>query len=162
MEVYTSDSSVSDGDVPEQRVLDYGHSNLTTDYVENDFFGYKTNSVTETILLNHNALISIPLSIVRFVNLKVLDLSSNNLMELPDVVGKLPLKTLIVKNNRLTNDALPKSLKTKRGSLRELNLSGNLFTQFPDQVLELTTLKYLYLGGNKITSMSKDVWKLQR
>jgi Leucine-rich repeat (LRR) protein len=162
MELYTSDSSISDGEIPDQKIMDYGHSNLTTDYVENDFFGYKVNTVTDTILLNHNALISVPLSISKFINLKVLDLSSNNLVELPDVITQCPLKTLIAKNNRLTNDSLPKSLLKKSGSMRELNLSGNCFTHFPEQVLELTSLKYLYLGGNKITNVSKDIWKLKR
>jgi len=105
----------------------------------------------------------LPQSLGKFNNLRTLDLSSNNLTSLPDVLALCPITSLIAKNNRLSNDSLPKSLLSKCGDgiLRELNLSGNLFTHFPEHVLELKGLKFLYLGGNQITSISKDIWKLQ-
>lgn len=165
MDIYTSDSS--DSDSREQKTLDYGRQNLITEALNDNLVNlYKTNKSygdIETIFLNHNALKHLPPSIGKFYNLRTLDLSSNHLTSLPDVLALCPLNSLIAKNNRLSNESLPKSLLSKCGDgmLRELNLSGNLFTHFPDNVLELKGLKFLYLGGNQITSISKDIWKLQ-
>lgn len=116
----------------------------------------------ETVLLAHNLLRTVPLSLARFFNLHVLDISANGLTELPDFLAALPLTSLIAKNNALTDRSLPKTMLSRTGVLRELNLSGNQLTRFPDQILELRGLKYLYLGGNKIGAIPKDVWKVQR
>jgi len=117
----------------------------------------------EICLINHNQLNIIPPSILKFFNLKILDLSNNQLNHIPDELFKLPLNTLIIKNNYLTNESLPKTFilnKMGQSTLKELNLSGNMLNYFPDQLLELNKLKYLYLGGNKIQSISKDIWKM--
>lgn len=164
MEVYTSDSSDSDS---RDKSLDYGHSNLSEDYMSDNFnFLYKSEQSygeIETILLNHNSLNTLPASITKFYNLKVLDLSSNGLVSLPDCIMNLPLTSLIVKNNFLTNKSLPKNFTTKSGGfLKELNLSGNKLEHFPDQALELKNLRYLYLGGNRISTISKDIYKLRK
>lgn len=160
MEQYTSDSS--DSDSREAKTLDYGRLKLSTDYVEDNMLGlYRTDAI-ETIFLNHNLLTSVPVSIVKFTNLRVLDLSSNSLTALPDILSKCPLTTLIAKNNLLTNDSLPKCFGAKTGAMREINLSGNQLTHFPDHVLDLKGLRFLYLGGNQIPSISKDIWKLQK
>ena len=59
---------------------------------------------------------------------------------------------LIARNNRLADDGLPKSFAVT-DELRELNLGGNVFTTFPEQVLDFVNLRYLYLGGNAITNV---------
>ncbi|XP_055844056.1 leucine-rich repeat-containing protein 58 [Episyrphus balteatus] len=163
MEVYTSDSS--DTDTRELKTLDYGRMNLSEITLEDDLNSgtkskLKSQKDIETMLLNHNRLKIIPPAIKSFVNLKILDLSSNTLTELPEAVSSLPLVTLIAKNNMLTNSSLPKSLVSKNSTLKELNLSGNLLTHFPDQLLELRYLRYLYVGGNQISNISKDIWKM--
>lgn len=166
MEVYTSDSS--DSDSHEQKTLDFSRLGLTVECLEENLSHlHEISKLTdiETVLLNHNLITTLPsLTLTRFNNLHVLDLSSNGLTQLPqDLLQICPLNKLILKNNLLTNSSLPKCFKSARFSgLRELNLSGNLLTHFPDAVLELNTLKYLYLGANKITSISKDIWRLQR
>lgn len=178
MELYTSDSS--DTDSREQKTCDFGRMNLDLVTLE-DHLGspqkavLKASSDIETMLLNHNRLVGLPRMLQQFSNLKILDLSSNAITLLPDAICQLPLVTLIVKNNLLTNSSLPKSLLAKHMStgtgagagvgsstLKELNLSGNQLSHFPEQVTELKQLKYLYLGGNKISSISKDIWKMQR
>lgn len=178
MELYTSDSS--DTDSREQKTCDFGRMNLDLVTLE-DHLGspqkavLKASSDIETMLLNHNRLVGLPRMLQQFSNLKILDLSSNAITLLPDAICQLPLVTLIVKNNLLTNSSLPKSLLAKHmgtgtgagagvgsSTLKELNLSGNQLSHFPEQVTELKQLKYLYLGGNKISSISKDIWKMQR
>ncbi|KAH8415383.1 hypothetical protein KR222_006524 [Zaprionus bogoriensis] len=181
MEVYTSDSS--DTDSREQKTCDFGRMNLDLHTLE-DHLGspqkalLKASGDIETMLLNHNRLVGLPRMLLQFSNLKILDLSSNAITQLPDAICQLPLVTLIVKNNLLSNASLPKSLLGKLAAgpatgtgtgavvgsgstLKELNLSGNQLTHFPEQVTELRQLKYLYLGGNKISSISKDIWKMQ-
>lgn len=165
MDVYTSDSS--DSDSQEQKTLDYGRLGLTADCLEDNLTHlHKFNKLNdiETVLLNHNLLTILPhQTFCKFINLHVLDLSANGLTCLPqELINHCPLTKLIVKNNLLRNDTLPKCLKSKNNTLKELNLSGNLLTQFPENILELTGLRYLYLGANKITSVSKDIWRLQR
>lgn len=165
MEVYTSDSS--DSDSREQKTLDYGRLGLTAECLDDNLthlHGINKISEIETILLNHNGLTDLPVSpLCKFMNLRVLDLSSNGLRRLPqELLVQCNLSTLIVKNNLLDNESLPKFLQAKHGSLRELNLSGNQFTQFPENILRLTNLKYLYLGANKITAIPKEIWKMHR
>lgn len=163
MEVYTSDSS--DSESRELKSLNYARLELTATVLEDTFLKLypsdKAYGDIETMLLNHNLLKMVPISISKFTSLQVLDLSSNNLTTLPDFLMHCPLTSLIAKNNFLNNESLPKSLISKTGVLRELNLSGNFLSHFPDQVMELRGLKYLYMGGNKIKSIPKDIWKVQ-
>ena len=169
MEVYTSDSS--DTDSRESKTLDFGRMQLSEITLEDDLHSpqkqrIKSHKDIETLLLNQNCLVSIPShGLQQFVNLKILDISSNNLRQLPEALTQLPLVTLVAKNNQLTNKSLPKSFlnsNTKSSTLKELNLSGNLMTHFPDQVLELKQLRYFYAGSNKIASISKDIWRMHR
>lgn len=158
MENYTSDSSDSDSS---GKVIDLAYLLLETTTVNENLeklSGEKSVEV-ESIILHHNQLISFPQNLFKFENITILDVSNNGLEVLPDVFEHCKLTTLIAKNNCLQNDSLPKTF-TPNPNLRELNLSGNHFETFPEQVIDLVNLKYLYLGGNKIKSISKNVWKL--
>lgn len=171
MQNYTSDSSESDS-----HTIDYQNRNWTVSKVEenllNLFQEESANDEIETVILYNNHLTSLPLSLLKFKNLHTLDVSNNNLASLNDEVFLFcPLRTLIAKNNLLTNESLPKTFLSKSsssaashklGQLRELNLSGNMLTRFPHQVLELHSIKYLYLNGNIIQSIDKDIWKLKK
>lgn len=162
MESYTSDSSDSDS-----HTIDYHNRNLTLSKVEDDFLNmFATASAygdIETIILYNNQLASFPTSLGKFANLNTLDVSNNYLTTLNfEVIVQCPLKALIAKHNQLTNESLPKTFMSKPGQLRELNLSGNQLTHFPDQVIELKSLKYLYLNGNLIEKIHKDVWKMKK
>lgn len=162
MENYTSDSSESDS-----HTIDYQNRNLTLSKVEDDFLKMFSSrgaySDIETIILYNNQLSSVPQSLVKFNNLNTLDISNNFLTTLNfEVFAQCPLRTFIAKNNLLTNDSLPKAFMSKAGQLRELNLSGNQLTHFPDQIVELKSIKYLYLNGNLIQKIHKDIWKLSK
>lgn len=165
MEVqYTSESS--DSDSREEKTVDISHRNLTTNEVEERLGQMYLKPVVlsdiENVFLHHNMLSSIPMAVIKFNNLKVLDISSNNLTVIPDVINQCPLVTLIAKNNKLTNESLPKILFAKGKNIKEINLSGNRFEFFPEQLLELRTLRYLYLGGNQINQIPATVSKMQR
>lgn len=167
MDTYSSDTYTSDSSESDSHTIDYQNRNLTVSKVEDDILNmFKTESAygdIETIVLYNNQLSSLPLSIVKFGNLHTLDISNNYLTTLNmEVFVQCPLRTLIAKNNLLTNDSLPKTFTSKSGQLRELNLSGNQLTHFPDQVLELKSIKYLYLNGNLIQKIHNDIWKLAK
>lgn len=114
------------------------------------------------LLLNNNLLIEISANICKFENLITVDISCNNLPFLSDDLCKLRnLRRLIAKENRFDDLSLPKSLgEHLNANLEVLNLSGNMFTQFPPQLLELESLKELYLGGNKISALPKNYDRL--
>lgn len=163
MENYTSDSSDSDNAT---KVLEFSHLSLEAEVIDHNLEVLaedekKPTSEIESIILRHNRLSKFPESIVKFSNLKTLDISSNGLTILPDIFEHCPLTTLIAKNNNLTNESLPKTF-TISSTLRELNLSGNQLNNFPEQVFDFFNLKYLYLGGNQISSISRQVWKLTK
>ncbi|XP_049875153.1 leucine-rich repeat-containing protein 58 [Pectinophora gossypiella] len=162
MEYYTSDSC--DSDTREQKTLD-----LTSQFIDTETFASELRSVVdekdcaenyEIILLNHNRITSLPETINRFCNLKILDVSNNRLTSLPDILKNCPLTSLIAKHNQLTNESLPKCFSSSKNTIKELNLSGNQMNFFPEQVLELKSLKYLYLGGNQIQKIPKEIRKL--
>lgn len=162
MESYTSDSS--DSDSSSEKVLDFSFLSLEPEVIDHNLIvlleADKPTAV-ESLILHHNRLCSVPENLIKFSNLKILDISSNNLKCLPDILQYCPLTHLIAKNNALTDNSLPKTFSSS-STLKELNLSGNQLTEFPEQILVFNSLKYLYLGGNQIVSISKNIWKLTK
>lgn len=167
MEYYTSDSSEGDstnGD--EISTLDYSYMTLDSALLEHNLEAF-TNSEhkpaphVKTLLVYHNEIEFLTPVITRFTNLKYLDISSNALPELPPELCQCPLTTLIAKNNRFTNKGLPPTF-SKLVHLKELNFNGNNFSYFPPEILELANIKFLYMGGNKITEIPKDIKRLKR
>lgn len=130
---------------------------------------YALSSVPEAvqtiskILLNNNLIKTIPPIIGHFTNIQTLDLSSNFIKILDENICKLNgLKHLIARDNQLEDNSLPKCLGTQLSNLEVVNFSGNLFTQFPYQLLEIRSIKEIYLGSNKISSMPRCYEQLQR
>lgn len=162
MENYTSDSSDSDSEG--NRVIDLAYFQLHTEAVDNnleEYFNEKQRFLAiEKIILHHNQLQALPENLLRFSNTRILDISNIGLSLLPDVFC-LPLTVLIAKNNALKNDSFPKNI-SKCHTLKELNLSGNHLFQFPEQILDFINLRYLYLGGNRMQQISKNIWKLKK
>jgi Leucine-rich repeat (LRR) protein len=164
-----SSSTDSSSDSSDIHTIDYQNRNMTLSQVENDFLNlFKVESAyaeIETVILYNNHLSSLPISLLKFTNLHTLDISNNNVATLNvEVFLQCPLRTLICKNNLLTNESLPKTFasKSKLGQLRELNLSGNMLTRFPNQLFELQSIKYLYLNGNLIQTIPKDIGRMKK
>lgn len=159
MENYTSDSSEN-----EDKIIDYAYFLLDIETVDKNLEEFtadpkKSFLEIEHIILHHNILSRVPDNVHKFSNVRTLDISNNGLEVLPDIFKNCPLTTLVAKNNLLTNDSLPKSFSNCT-SLRELNLSGNRFHTFPEQILEFINLKYLYMGGNQMVNISRNIYKL--
>ncbi|XP_010545374.1 PREDICTED: plant intracellular Ras-group-related LRR protein 8 [Tarenaya hassleriana] len=100
--------------------------------------------------LSNNNLQNIPESLVaRMLNVMALDLHSNQLKTLPNSIGCLSkLKILNVSGNFL--QYLPKTIEDCR-SLEELNVNFNELTKLPDTIgFELMKLKKLSVNSNKL------------
>lgn len=167
---YTYDSSENSDSETQSlnpiKTLDFTYSSMNLQSATQQFEELsksieKRKETIETILLFNNELDALPANISAFCNLKTLDISNNTITRLPDAILRLPLTTLIVKNNNLTNDGLPKSFAELR-SLKLCNLSGNNLEYFPTQVLEIDTIEYLYLGNNNIVQVPQQIEVLRR
>ncbi|KAJ8425723.1 hypothetical protein Cgig2_026596 [Carnegiea gigantea] len=100
--------------------------------------------------LSNNNLENIPESLTaRLLNVVVLDVHSNQLTSLPNSIGCLSkLKILNVSGNLLSS--LPKTIENCR-SLEELNANFNKLSLLPDTVgFELLNLKRLSVNSNKL------------
>ena len=101
------------------------HKKLTT--LPNTFYSFTK------IYLQHNMLSSLPITLFQNPNLKVLDLSHNDLAELP--LG-----------SSLENSWLCKNLDT-------LDLSHNKLTTLPSIIWKLSNLRYFYAQNNSIIEL---------
>ncbi|KAK7329723.1 hypothetical protein VNO77_23899 [Canavalia gladiata] len=100
--------------------------------------------------LSNNNLQNIPESLTaRLLNMVVLDVRSNQLKSLPNSIGCLSkLKILNVSGNLI--EFLPKTIENCRG-LEELNANFNKLRQLPDSIgFELINLKKLSVNCNKL------------
>jgi Leucine-rich repeat (LRR) protein len=168
-----SESSSSDSESlsGHENTVDFSHRNLDFNSLTNVLEEYETDKSEEnynpphtidTLILYQNQLVDVPHKVSIFKNLKVVDISSNRLKRLPDILLTFPLTTLIAKNNLLDNDSLPKSFESVSSSLKNLNLSGNNLTHFPHQILEASNLLFVYLGGNRIETIPKEIAHLPK
>ncbi len=157
---YKRSRSNSPNDEP--NLLDLSYLDLKE--LDTALFIYLNNKSPDdisTVLLNNNLISELPPLISLFQNVYTLDLSSNQLRFLSQDICKLTnLRTLIVKDNLLEDSSLPKDLGNLI-KLESINLSGNLFTQFPYQLLDIHSLKEIYLGSNKICSLPRSYENLQ-
>ena len=116
-----------------------------------------------SLQLSHNNFISLPPEIGSFENLVFIDISNNGLTLICDEITKLKkLKSFVARNNLLDGLSVPKDFGLLTVCLETLNLSGNNFTNIPVQFTELSRLKHLYLGANKIHEIPSAVRHLSR
>ena len=91
--------------------------------------------------------------------IKILDVSSNNIVSLPETVSKLKdLELLYLNNNKIRN--IPDSFSELK-KLRYLNLSENKLEKVDDLFSHLNKLKILILSSNRISKISGDIFKLK-
>ncbi|XP_028163615.1 leucine-rich repeat and calponin homology domain-containing protein 1 isoform X1 [Ostrinia furnacalis] len=101
----------------------------------------------EKLLLSQNIIRSVPGTVGGLQSLTYLDLSSNQLTELPREVCQMPLQVLLVPDNLLST--LPKEIG-KMTSLAELDASNNRLTQVPMALGDCSGLRALDLSHNQL------------
>lgn len=95
-------------------------------------------------------LLTIPPQIEQFQSLVTMELSNNQIVQLPNEISLLKnLKNLFIKNNSLDDFSLPKQLDQLK-QLEVINLGGNRLKQFPYQIFQMLNLREIYLGSNQI------------
>lgn len=112
------------------------------------------------LLLTDNEIVELPNSVCNLQKLRELTLTSNNLKLLPNDIYKLKsLKELALFGNKLLS--LPKTIGHL--TLDEIYLGGyqNEFTQFPNEIFQITTLKHLGIYDIKIDSFPNAIANLK-
>ncbi len=107
----------------------------------------------KVLALNQLDLVSIPDIVYRFPNLEELDLSTNQLTQLPArLTSDLPrLRRLSVLRNDISDDSV---FFTKNKHLTALNLQGNKLTRIPSSVQLNRKLESLWMGNNNLSELN--------
>lgn len=151
--------SSSDGEFHDENSQDFSDSGLQV--LPNFMKDNCPNWIS--IQLSHNNFVALPPEIGCFENLVFIDISNNGLSVVGEEITNLrKLKTFIARNNLLDEASIPKDFGLLTVCLETLNLSGNCFTNVPLQFTELSLLKHLYLGANKIVEIPSTVKYLSR
>ncbi len=90
-------------------------------------------------------------------NLKVLNMSGNDIESLEQVCELTSLNILIAKKCKISS--IPKNIKNLK-ELLILDLSENLIDSIPDEIITLPNIISLILKGNKIKSVPSDISEL--
>ena len=99
-----------------------------------------------------------PMKLLKFKDIKVLDLSYNKIISIPPEIGQLVnLQVLNLSNNNLTS--IPPELG-QLVNLQELDLSYNQLTSIPTEIGQLTNLQVLSLYRNKLTYIPPEIGQL--
>lgn len=98
------------------------------------------------------AAISIPPSIGMLSNLKILDLSNNNVKNIPNEIGNLTTLQILNLSQCRYQGQIPSAL-WKLQSLEKLNLSDNFFShqQFPSEIGMLTNIREFLMNRSQLS-----------
>lgn len=138
------------------------------------------DSVISLSLVN-KGLTTLPNEILLFKNLKVLDISSNNINNLPDWLGKMAcLEELYCRSNKIdklpldicnlknltvldfwNNNvvSIPSCLSTS--SIKKINFGMNSLSYIPKSIFKISHLEELNLSNNSITEVPLEVGLLK-
>ena len=110
------------------------------------------------LIINYRHLRDIPFVVFNFIELRILDLSHNNLIFMAPEIGKLTnLEFVNLDDNELVD--LPPTFK-KLTHLNCLILSNNFLERIPDEIFHLTNLHTLWLYRNRIHRVSRRIGNL--
>ncbi|XP_074864251.1 leucine-rich repeat and calponin homology domain-containing protein 2 isoform X3 [Carettochelys insculpta] len=111
----------------------------------------------ETLNLYHNCIKSIPEAIKNLQMLTYLNISRNLLGTLPKYLFDLPLKVLVVSNNKLVS--IPEEIGKLR-DLMELDISCNEIQVLPQQIGKLQSLRELNIRRNNLHVLPDELGDL--
>ncbi|XP_036028087.1 leucine-rich repeat and calponin homology domain-containing protein 4 isoform X2 [Onychomys torridus] len=111
----------------------------------------------EGLSLYHNCLRCLNPALGNLTALTYLNLSRNQLSSLPPYICQLPLRVLIVSNNKL--GALPPDISTL-GSLRQLDVSSNELQSLPVELCSLRSLRDLNVRRNQLSALPDELGDL--
>lgn len=115
------------------------------------------SSTIEIALVARNYFITLPQEIGRMERLQCLDLSSNELIDIPEL--PISLKVLNISGNGLAT--MPKNI-SKLVHLEQLDVRSNEISDFPQELTQLTNLSKLDISNNQITNVPNGVSNLKK
>jgi Leucine-rich repeat (LRR) protein len=120
--------------------------------------GKMVNKDIKILNLSNNNITQLPVEIGQLTQLTELNLCNNNLTQLPVEIGHLTqLTRLYLQNNNITH------LPVEIGQLTQLTtllLCNNKLTHLPVEIGQLTQLTTLYLYNNKLTNLPAEIGQL--
>ncbi|GCB77169.1 hypothetical protein scyTo_0019249, partial [Scyliorhinus torazame] len=129
----------------------YLHNNyITNDGIDNETF-WKLSSL-EYLDLSSNNLTQIPRGLPR--NIILLHLEKNAIKSIP---GMTKLKEIFLSNNKLKLNSVYPGAWKKLANLQLLDLSGNQLSYVPSDLPE--SLEYIYLQNNQISVIPEDAFE---
>uniref|UniRef100_A0A8C8YH20 Leucine-rich repeat and calponin homology domain-containing protein 4 n=1 Tax=Prolemur simus TaxID=1328070 RepID=A0A8C8YH20_PROSS len=111
----------------------------------------------EGLSLYHNCLRCLNPALGNLTALTYLNLSRNQLSSLPSYICQLPLRVLIISNNKL--GALPPDIGAL-GSLRQLDVSSNELQSLPAELCSLSSLRDLNVRRNQLSTLPDELGDL--
>lgn len=143
---------------------------------------YTLTNTLEVLDLTDNTLSSLPDDFDRFIKLKRLFLSNNRFKDVPKILAKLPVLSMIgIRNNQIKifeENSLPLStrwliltdnnIKTLPSSIGDLTLlqkfmiSGNKIRFLPDTISKCTNLELLRISANKLSAFPTSLLSLPK
>ncbi|KAE8603525.1 hypothetical protein XENTR_v10014355 [Xenopus tropicalis] len=111
----------------------------------------------ETLSFYQNCIRHVPEATLNLQALSFLNISRNQLTSLPGHLCSLPLKVLIVSNNKL--DSLPEEIGALR-NLTELDVSCNEIQTIPTQIGKLESLRDLNIRRNHLVQLPHELAEL--
>lgn len=112
----------------------------------------------EKLIIYHNVIKYIPEAVFNLHSLQYLDLRNNQLQSLGKEICFLPLKILLVSNNRLTS--LPEEVG-RLDTLTELDAAFNQIGMLPVRMGDLKNLRTLNLRNNQLVYLPRDFFSLR-
>ncbi len=127
---------------------------LVLNKTETDIIKASEAGEIRSLILNDKGIKSVK-GLEIFTYLSLLDLSGNEIQEIPKEIGKLQsLRILIINDNQINELGSGIIALTK---LEVLAANGNRITKIPDDIEKFDTLEQLQLQGNLITSLPKEI-----
>uniref|UniRef100_A0A8C4N4Z5 Calponin-homology (CH) domain-containing protein n=1 Tax=Eptatretus burgeri TaxID=7764 RepID=A0A8C4N4Z5_EPTBU len=111
----------------------------------------------ESLQLYHNAIRSVPPSIHALHALFYLNISRNQLSSLPVQLCRLPLRVLVLGNNKI--GSLPPEIGDLK-NLHELDVSCNELQEIPPQLGNLVLLRELNVRRNRLQHLPEEISEL--
>ncbi|MCP9263357.1 Leucine-rich repeat and calponin-likey domain-containing protein 3 [Dirofilaria immitis] len=113
----------------------------------------------ETLRVRNTGLRSIPSAVQLLQSLTYLDLSGNQLINIPSALFSTPLQILLLTGNRL--EYIPREIRQLSNSLRELDASCNKLKSLPADITLLKLLRVLNVRDNQLTHLPSEFSRLE-
>ncbi|CCD64540.1 Calponin-homology (CH) domain-containing protein [Caenorhabditis elegans] len=106
-------------------------------------------------IASSNRFRTIPTCICSLEQLTFIDFSSNDISHLPDGLFDLPLKALILANNKIT--CIPEGIRRLAPTLAHLDFSKNDIRSLQSQLRYLTSLEVLKISRNRVEDFPAEL-----